>query len=271
MIESGLIKMPFPEYLSLPYLSNSGLKRFVSDPADYLLSFQESRKSTPAQDEGSAAHSRVLEPETYLDVVACHPEIPRRSEEQKAYWAKFEEANKGKIILKPEIVDEVEFLVAAVKSNSRAMDLLSGGRAEMTGIWEDPRGFMCKIRMDYIKRDDFEDVVDITDIKTVADDISIKAFTREIENRLYHWQAYFYCSGGYFIVRPRPHRVRFHFIALSKARRRCKVYSISDVDMEEVGGRIEDHLDRYAEYMRKPIEQWFVDNEESIELHPWAA
>jgi hypothetical protein len=127
-------KLPFPEYLSLPYMSVHGLKLFSEDPIAYLLSFQNiDDKSTPALDQGKAFHCRILTPELYYSEIAEAPDVPKRSDAQKEYWAKFEAVNNGKVILSHAIIQEIEFMAASVAANPRAMKLLSGGESEMTG------------------------------------------------------------------------------------------------------------------------------------------
>ena len=265
-------KLPFPEYLSLPYMSVHGLKLFSEDPIAYLLSFQNiDDKSTPALDQGKAFHCRILTPELYYSEIAEAPDVPKRSDAQKEYWAKFEAVNNGKVILSHAIIQEIEFMAASVAANPRAMKLLSGGESEMTGVWEDCRGFTCKIRPDHIKVNEFEGIVDIVDLKTFMGDLGGRAVGKDITNRAYHWQDYFYRKGAKAIYDL--DQVRFNFIFVSKQwPYRTRVFTLhNDKVMQETGERIEAILDDYSRFMSSPIEDLFSrDDSEILYLPPWA-
>lgn len=266
------IKMDFPEYLRLPYMSVHGLKMFSEDPISYLLSFNNMEdKSTPALDEGKAFHCRVLTPELYYSEFAEAPDVPRRSDKDKAYWKDFMEANKGKVILKHDVIQEIEYMAASVYANPRARELLTGGMAEMTGLWKDQRGFWCKIRPDYINHDHFNGAVEIADLKTIAGDIGGSLFAKEITNRLYHWQNFLYTKGTKIILEVE--EVIFHLIVVSKQPPyRCRVFRIRQQDIDSVGNRIEQILDIYGKFMEMSLEQWLsAETEQELELPPWAA
>jgi len=177
------------------------------------------------------------------------------------------------VILKPCIIEEIEFMAAAVQANPEAVSLLSDGQAEMTGTWKDQRGFMCKIRPDYTKIDEFSGVVDISDLKTFNGDLSGNLFAREITNRFYHWQQYIYMKGVCNILDIDADDIRFHFIAVSKTwPYRCRVFTIFEREMKAVGDRIEAMFDEYAMWMERPIEDWFAaEREQELYLPPWAA
>jgi hypothetical protein len=270
------IKIGFPEYLALPYMSVHGLKLFESDPIAFLLSFQgvseEAERTTPALDMGKAFHCRILESGAYYDTVACMPDVSKVSKEGKAIWSDFEAANKGKTWLKREVAEEIEFMAASVMANPQACKLLEGGQSEMSGLWYDDRGFMCKIRPDKIKIDEYEGIADIIDLKTFNGDLGGQAVGREITNRLYHWQDYFYCKGIKAILPV--DQARFNFIFTSKTwPYRTRVFTLNkDKVMTEAGERIEAILDDYAEFVKQPIEDLFSkDDGEILYLPPWAA
>lgn len=271
--KGSLFKLPFPEYLSLPYMSVHGLKLFSEDPIAYLLSFQNTKgKSTPALDQGKAFHCRILTPELYYGEVAESPDVPKRSDAQKKYWAEFEAVNNGKVILSNAIIQEIEYMAASVAANPRAVELLSGGQAEMTGVWEDDRGFMCKIRTDYIKFDEYNGIADISDLKSFSGDLGGGPVGRDITNRFYHWQDYFYCKGIKNIYDI--DQVRFHFIFVSKQwPYRTRVFTIhKDKVMTETGERIEAILDDYGRFMQASMDSLFAqDDSEILYLPPWAA
>lgn len=267
-------KIPFPEYLALPYMSVHGLKLFSEDPISYLLSFNKQEdKSTPALDEGKAFHCRILEPETYLDLFAEAPDASKTTKEGKALWQAFNERNQGKTILKHDTVQEIEYMAAAVKANPRAMELLSGGTPELSGIWEDERGFRCKIRCDYLKVDEYNGIVDISDLKTFTGDLGGLPVSRDITNRFYHWQDYMYCKGGKYILNPSM-QFRFNFIFVGKNwPHRSRVFTISkDKIMTEVGEHIEALLDDYSKFIKADFDSLFSqDDSEILYLPPWAA
>jgi len=266
-------KIPFPEYLALPYMSVSGLKLYDLDPIAYLLSFQKEKdKSTPALDMGKAVHCRILEPEAYLSTVAQAPDISKVSKVGKAYWVEFNKGNEGKVALDKDTVQAIEYMAASVKANPEAMALLDGGKSEMSGIWKDPRGFTCKMRADSIKIDEYNGIIDITDLKTFIGDLGGYAVGKEITNRMYHWQDIFYCKGAKAIYGL--DQARFNFIFVGKQwPYRSRVFTINkDKIMTEAGERIEGILDSYARFLDAPIEALFSrDDSEIIYLPPWAA
>lgn len=265
--------IPFSEYLSLPYMSVHGLKTFSEDPIAYLLSFQKEDKSTPALDEGKAFHCRVLTPELYYSEFAEAPDVSKQSKDGKVYWKEFEAANTGKTILGHATVQEIEYMGAAVMANPEAVELLAGGTPELSGLWWDDRGFPCKIRPDYLKVDDYEGIVDITDLKSFIGSLGGLPVSRDITNRFYHWQDCFYTKGVRNILQL-DYQIRFNFIFVCKQwPYRARVFRIAkDKVMTEASERIEALLDDYGRFIQSDMGDLFsMDDGELLYLPPWAA
>jgi exodeoxyribonuclease VIII len=116
----------------------------------------------------------------------------------------------------------------AVMVHPIASKLFTGGVAEETAIWNDPRtGLLCKARLDYHQR---ERAI-VTDLKS-TEDASPGAFARSVVNYRYHVQHAHYADA----FAATDHELRmFAFVAVEKsAPYAVAVYTI-DADAEARG------------------------------------
>lgn len=133
----GLVDMTNEEYHSAPGISKSHLDVIASkSPKHYWQQYinpeREPRTETAAMKMGTAIHTAILEPHDMDNRIVCGLDIDRRSNENKAKWAKFEFDNKDKIIISAENYDHVKRIRDAVWKHPVASGLLTGGRAEQT-------------------------------------------------------------------------------------------------------------------------------------------
>lgn len=159
----------FEDYLALPYVSASFLKRFRQSPASALIPI----KPTKQMLFGAACHCYVLEgPDVFLSrysVMPAPPEkdgkpISKNSNQWKDLKAEWERQNPGKAILpyeysggsesedsefKLRTIDVLTGVRDSLHSHPIIKNVLAECRTELTLIWDDEEtGLRCKARVD---------------------------------------------------------------------------------------------------------------------------
>lgn len=192
----------------LGVVNNGALKILVSrTPAHYRAWVDGADEGdTPALAFGRALHCAVLEPElfaaTYVQPVEHphrRPSITQRNAKKPsqetldaiAYWDAWERDNAGKIEITAEDAARIAGMRESILRDPLAGKLLTGGVAEETIVWDDPRtGLRCKARADYHAAERGV----IVDLKT-CDDASEAAFARSVATYRYHLQHAHYASA----------------------------------------------------------------------------
>ena len=177
--------MPNADYHAHPAISKSGLDRINQSPAHYRAWLTELRKETPALALGSAAHSYILERDSFEERYAVAPSIDRRTKNGKEVWAKFEAQANGKTMIKQDDLYQIERMAASVWAHESARELLSEGRAEVS-VFANLWGVDTKCRPDWLREDGL-----VMDLKT-TDDASAAAFPSSVAKWRYHVQAALY-------------------------------------------------------------------------------
>jgi hypothetical protein len=141
--------MSFADYLSIPAVNWSSLKKLAISPLHYLHHIDS--PPTPATDAmiiGSATHKAVLEPEDFGSEYTVWTGARRAGKEWDAFCA----ANAGKEILREQDVDRVQALALSVQRHPGCARYLDGpGVNELTIRWNDlPTGIACKGRADRV-------------------------------------------------------------------------------------------------------------------------
>ena len=211
-------------------VSKSGLDIVARSPMHYKFSRDAANDSepTPAMRIGTAAHTMILEPETFVDAyaqpfepdpgaLASADEIKgrlrdlglkvsgrkdelierlREADPDAVFLddlrAAYEAENAGREILSAVEIEQLEAMRDAVMSHQAARLLLTGapGVAELSAYWtDDDTGLLCRCRPDFWRADGV-----LVDLKT-TDDASPEGFARSIEKFRYHVQAPFYLDG----------------------------------------------------------------------------
>lgn len=201
-VEPGIYTgLSFEEYLAIDALSNSRLSQaaksmahFHANPAISSSGFQVGRLLHCGQLEPRELAKRYAVSPDY----GCHPEnVDRggsRSFSPNTVWAKtqreaFEKANEGKEIVCQATYDEMLVQCEAIARDPEANRLLNSfGPVEVTIVWLDEFGFLCKARADKAVQGWGEFV----DLKSTAD---AKRFTKSIASFGYHRQAAHYQDG----------------------------------------------------------------------------
>ncbi len=196
-VKTGVFeKMSMAEYEAIPALRWSRL-------SEYLRSAAHGKAAESRIDEtddltlGQAIHTAVLEPTEFDSRFGAIPDDapPRRSNEQKAWWARFQAENVGRFMLKPETLATVKRCAEAVYAHPRANLWLTSPKSkrEVVVVWMDPEfGMYCKIRCDLVTS--VEGMSRLVDVKSVRD-ASPYAFSRDMNTFHYAGQMAFYLRG----------------------------------------------------------------------------
>jgi hypothetical protein len=190
---SQLWDIPFEKYLESKALSSHGLMDLLRSPAHYYAkTFLGLDKDTPAKRRGRLLHTAVLEPKRFREKFKLAPAEKRNTKIGKDKYARFIAGIKpGDIIVTPEEAVMVTAMIAALRRHPVAWNLILHGESEMSGWWQDEKGYLCKWRPDKNIRSHSV----IVDYKT-AKDASFDGFRKAIFNMKYDMQAYWYTQGA---------------------------------------------------------------------------
>ena len=185
-------EISFDDYKKIDAVNASFIKRFAKCPAAAGMKIEPTRNMII----GSAVHAWALEgEESFLSQFVVAPKVNKRTNDGKAEWAAFEQANEGKTLLSHEEFETVQGCVNSLRNHPLASRMLkeSEGQPEVTLQWIDgATGLAMKSRLDRLPRPDKRTVIDI---KT-ASDASLNGFTRQIVNLSYDLQAAVYTNGA---------------------------------------------------------------------------
>lgn len=144
-------------------VSNSYLGRLERCPAAARILDEE----TPSLMFGRALHSFVLEPASFNKEFAVVPDLPvfrknKNTNDYKAAFADFQASSAGNQVVSRDDFETISEMNNAIMANPRVKELLTGGRREVTVIWQDNAvilptgdvvegtGLWCKARPDLI-------------------------------------------------------------------------------------------------------------------------
>lgn len=181
--------------------------------------------------------------------------------------AEWTENNPGRIVLSPEVWDQLHAMANAVHSHPAAGALLTGcpGEAEKSVYWNDATtGVLCRCRPDWWRDDNV-----IVDLKT-TEDASPEGFAKSMANYRYDVQAAYYLDGVQAATRKRPKA--FVFIAVEKKPPYGVGVYVLDSDSLELGRAQYQHdLRVYAECVRTGEWPGYGDKIQTISLPAWHA
>lgn len=181
--------IPIDEYHRQPGETNSGILAACKTPAHYLSYLRQDRTPTPALILGNAVHAAILEPDTFERLYIEEPDLRRNSKAYKKWKADLGDDDRR--FLSAADFEQIHRLRDAVFSSPVARQLLTGGVAERSMWWTDPKtGLLCKCRPDYARLDGI-----LIDLKTTMDACYL-AFQRSIGRYGYHSQAAYYLEGA---------------------------------------------------------------------------
>ncbi len=198
-------KVSFDDYLSWDAISNSSLQAGLKSMAHYR--WQKPIEATRPMILGTLTHTAKLEPSSVNERFAFMPDFtpkvqemrkaagkdpaerPRATNEHKQLVKEFAEKNAGKQVITEKEFTSLIGMVRALSEHQTARQLLSGGRYELSIVWDDPQtGLRCKGRIDCEKAAAGQTV----DLKT---SINCHRLSWAIAFYGYHRQAAFYSDG----------------------------------------------------------------------------
>jgi exodeoxyribonuclease VIII len=172
-------------YDEIKAINWSSLKHLAISPLLYRWRLEHPEPRKPAFIFGGAVHCAILEPEKFDERYAVFDGIRRG----KA-WEDWLAIHPGVESLKPDELDAIRSIAAAVLGHRVAAGLLRGGRREEAVTWTDEEtGLACKGRLDYL-RPDF-----VIDLKTTRDPAPSR-FERASASYGYAGQVAFYHDGA---------------------------------------------------------------------------
>lgn len=211
-----------PAYHALTRISASGLRTILTQSLRHFQYQQEHKEDpTAAMEFGTAYHAMLLEPEKFTDSYAVFNTEARADKSMTmaakaniAWKEKFyaEAANDGKTVIKKTDFDIITDMSMVLMSNPDIAALLTGGKREMTFVFEID-GIPGKARVDYVLRRNGRVV--IVDLKTTTD-ASPRAFGSSSYKMRYHVQAAWYSDILAAHLCIDPDEVSFIFIAQEK-------------------------------------------------------
>lgn len=195
----------------------------------------------------------------------------RANGQQVTLWsdvlAEWTENNPGRVVLSPEVWDQLHAMRDAVHNHPAAHALLTGvpGEAEKSVYWNDPTtGVLCRCRPDWWRDDDV-----LVDLKT-TDDASPEGFAKSMANWRYDVQAPYYMDG---VKLATGRNVKaFVFVAVEKKPPYAVGVYVLDSDSLELGRAQYQHdLRIYAECVRTGEWPGYGDKIQTISLPAWHA
>ena len=176
--------LPDPDYHKLKEIGSTSLRRMLMTPADYKAALTMKFKVTEEMKKGTAVHSALLEPHTFSDLYALQPEDWGDKRKGDAYqkWAQFKKDNESKRVLSWDTAEWLAKVNLAAKKNPYLQKILSGSKAEVTGIYNGYKG-----RVDLVGNDGF-----LWDLKTTGDALDSNALLRTVQKYGMPFQAAHY-------------------------------------------------------------------------------
>lgn len=180
----------FEEYLSWPYLNQSGAKKLLNfSPAHYKAEEDEETKSKAR---GTICHAGIWEPERFADHYAIGPDVKLNTKTGKEEWESFCSDHPGRYHVRGADGAAMLGVRESIRKHSRARKLLwAPGPCELSIVWDDPEiGVRCKARLDkYVAGQGY-----VCDLKTTRDARPQK-FRWSVRDYSYHVQAAFNLHG----------------------------------------------------------------------------
>lgn len=253
----------FPEYLALPGLNASMIKKLMRSPLAYKWALDHPDNSTTSASKalGTATHAAILEPYRMQSEF-----IVWDGERRGKAWTEFKEANSSLQILTSAEFAKVEAMRDSVCAYPPASRYLQNGVAEVTMQWIDPAtGRAMKGRIDWVTEIDGEIV--LVDLKTTRD-ITGRKFGADAYKLGYHIQFSLYTDGWFHLTRKTP---RFVVLAVENdAPHEPAVFDVSEdllaLGHEEYMG----HLSTLKECEETNIWPPRVQEEQPLQLPAWA-
>ena len=254
-------------------ISKSGLDLIARSPLHYWAAYHDPlrkpREETPAMRIGTAIHTAVLEPETFLERYVIVPEgIDRRTKDGKAEYAVLEAraVDKGAQLLPYSDFDHAMAIKSSCHTHPMAKQMFSSGKAEMSVFWTDEEtGVLCKCRPDWLLGGENPAILDLK--STI--DASPDGFMKSAYKYRYHVQAAWYLDGLEAAIGIKPDA--FMFLAVEKTAPYAAAFYYAD-DAMLAAGRAEyrRQLRIYAECQKENKWPGYATKLQPLSLPKWA-
>jgi hypothetical protein len=241
-------------------VSSSVIKTMYKDIAQYHREYvlgQKENKQSAALDEGSLAHTLILEPHLFASEYAIYPGFDKREAGFKAW--KSNQPDDGKKIISASQLNKVQAWVKSFTNHAHAPKFVKGGEPEQTicALWNvdtgeitfdentaSSRTVRVKVRFDYINVTDGY----ISDVKTTREASGVEIFAHTAFNEAGTFVYMYDLSAALYLAVAEAYygrRFDFYFIVLSKADVACDVYKLSDRRRAEGLAKINKALRKY--------------------------
>lgn len=181
--------VPFAEYAAWRAYNPTAVKKLIDGSPLAMRYYLDhgGDDDTDAMRLGRATHVAVFEPDEFLRRYVLWNGTRRGGE-----WDAFCDANEGREILRESEYAQALTLRDAVRGHAASCELLEHGHAEVSIVWRDTTGLLCKGRIDWLYSG--ADGCRIVDLKTTRDYRPFR-FTRQYADLLYHVSVAAYCDG----------------------------------------------------------------------------
>ncbi len=149
----GVFDLTNEQYHASEGLSRSKLWTFKQLPYKFWYEYMSGEYERPEDKEafilGDLVHALTLEPHIVIDRFIQAPEFDRRTKQGKIDHAAFIEKAEGKVVVKPDILNQALDMYKALNGNQTVRDLLRDAKMEKSIYWKhEPTGLICKARPD---------------------------------------------------------------------------------------------------------------------------
>jgi len=216
-------------YLGQNALSSSSAKDLYKSPKTYFNKTKEVNSDAAPLREGRLIHTVVLEEEKLNDKYDFVNIGSRRT--KKFEFAQVEAINKGKEVMLTSELNKANELCNAIRFNSHANELFTGGTAETPAIGE-LFGLPFRGKADYLKDGH------LVDLKTTS---KLDGWERAAKYTWhYDMQGWIYCE--LFGV------TKFTFVVIEKGSGDIGIFELSDETRELGGNKVKQCVNTYKEY-----------------------
>jgi hypothetical protein len=187
VIRPGIYNLSAEDYHQGPGISRSALMAFKRSPYHYCYKYLNpdyiTEQETACQALGNALHTYVLEPDEFEKRYFVMPKFNKVTKDGIERWQKIKSELGKKETLSVHQYQTLQHMVASLKKNKLATQLIEKAKIEQSLYWTDPdTGILCKCRPDILRSNL------VADLKTTKDG-SEWAFSKTIHEYGYHIQA----------------------------------------------------------------------------------
>ncbi|NJO65138.1 MAG: hypothetical protein HC836_45630 [Richelia sp. RM2_1_2] len=224
------------------YISSSGIKKLYWDELayekEYILGEKEDKAPSNALQEGTAIHTKILEPHLYDQQIVVYQEFDKRGNAYKA----FELQNPGKLVISLSQQMRLDGMFKAYQDRPEAVELINSSEKEFT-ICKEINGIKCKVRADAINIDKGM----IIDIKSTGYSAELETFKANAYSKLL---SYDISAALYSMVAEAEYGkpFDFYYVVISKSEYKCEIYKASEVAQINGRNKIFKALEKLAYY-----------------------